>query len=180
MRKVILGCGISLDGYIARPDGSLDFLIMPKDGEKMMADLFASIDTVIFGRRTLDAVPPGETPPKGHWTTYVFSRSLPPGERDGLVFVNESPTEFIRKLRKRPGKHIFHMGGGQLARSFLEADLVDELSLGIVPVLLGEGLPMFPSGFPRRNFKLIENKAYSQGLIALKYERIRAKPKRKR
>jgi len=71
------------------------------------------------------------------------------------------------------------MGGGELARSFLKADLVDELCLGIVPVLLGKGIPLFPSGFPQRDFALVENKTYSRGLIALKYQRVRAKGKRK-
>jgi len=69
------------------------------------------------------------------------------------------------------------MGGGELARAFLDADLIDRLHLGIVPVLLGEGIPLFPSGFPRRDFTLLENKSYSRGLISLKYERSR--PKRK-
>jgi dihydrofolate reductase len=63
------------------------------------------------------------------------------------------------------------MRGGELARDFLKADMIDELYLGIVPVLLGEGIQLFPSGFPQRNFSLIENKTYSKGLIALKYER---------
>jgi dihydrofolate reductase len=67
------------------------------------------------------------------------------------------------------------MGGGELARDFLKDDLVDELYLGIVPILLGEGIPLFPSGFPQRNFTLIENKTYSKGLIALKYKRSRRK-----
>jgi dihydrofolate reductase len=65
------------------------------------------------------------------------------------------------------------MGGGELARDFLKADLVDELYLGIVPVLLGAGIPLFPSGFPQRNFSLVENNTYSKGLIVLKYERSR-------
>ncbi len=111
--------------------------------------------------------------------TYVFSHSKPPGERDGLIFVNESPASFIRKLRKRPGKDIWLMGGGELARDFLNADLVDRLYLGVVPVLLGEGIPLFPSSFPQRDFTLVENKTYSKGLIALTYERSRPKPKRK-
>jgi dihydrofolate reductase len=72
------------------------------------------------------------------------------------------------------------MGGGELARDFLKADLVDELYLGVVPVLLGEGLPMFPSGFPQRDFGLLENKTFSRGMIALKYKRLRSKAKRKR
>ncbi len=63
------------------------------------------------------------------------------------------------------------MGGDELAHEFLSSDLVDELYLRIVPVLLGEGIPLFPSGFPQRNFTLVENKTYSIGLIALKYRR---------
>ena len=71
------------------------------------------------------------------------------------------------------------MGGGELAREFLKADLVDEIHLGIVPVLLGEGIPLFPRGFPQRDFSLVENKTYSKGLIALKYKRAGSKAKGK-
>jgi dihydrofolate reductase len=66
-----------------------------------------------------------------------------------------------------------------LARDFLKADLVDDLELGVVPVLLGDGIPLFPSGFPQRDFKLVENETYSKGLIALKYQRLRPRTKRK-
>lgn len=109
-----------------------------------------------------------------------MSRSQPPGERDGVTFTNQTPAELIAQIRKRRGKNIWHMGGGELAREFLKADLVDEIYLGVVPLLLGEGLPLFPSGFPQRNFKLLENKTYSRGLIALKYARVHAKAKRNR
>jgi dihydrofolate reductase len=176
MRKITLGLGISLDGYIARPNGAVDFLFMPKDYS--MAPFFATIDTAIMGRKTLDValqMSGGSLDGAGgggfNAAYYVFSHSKPAGERDGMVFVNQSPAAFIRKLRKRPGKGIWLMGGGELARDFLKADLVDELYIGIVPVLLGEGIPLFPSGFPQRNFKLVENKTYSKGLIALKYKR---------
>jgi len=179
MRKVVLGLGISLDGYIARPDGSVDFLFMPKDYS--MASFFATIDTAIMGRKTLDvALKMGGGSFQGStMANYVFSRSKPPGQREGLTFVNESPTTFVQNLRKRPGKNIWLMGGGELVRDFLTADLVDELYIGIVPVLLGEGIPLFPSGFPQRNFSLIENKTYSKGLIALKYKRAPSRAKRK-
>jgi dihydrofolate reductase len=179
MRNVVLGLGISLDGYIARPNGAVDFLFMPKDYS--MADFFATIDTAIMGRKTLDAAlrMGGGSLSASTMATYVFSNSKPPGERDGIVFVSELPATFIRQLRKRPGKDIWLMGGGELARAFLNADLVDRLYLGVVPVLLGEGIPLFPSGFPQRNFTLLENKIYSRGLISLTYERARPKPKRK-
>ncbi len=110
---------------------------------------------------------------------YVFSHSQPPGERGGVTFVNESPKNFLENVRKGPGKNIWLMGGGELARDFLKDDLVDELYIGIVPILIGEGLPLFPSGFPQREFTLLENKSYSKGLIALKYARARKKSKRK-
>jgi len=180
MRNVILGLGISLDGYIARPDGSVDFLFMPKDYS--MAEFFARIDTAIMGRKTLDAaikMGGGGGGSFGSMTSYVFSRSQPPGKRQELIYVNEAPREFVDRLRKQPGKDIWLMGGGELARSFLQDDLVDELYLGVVPVLLGEGIPLFPSVFPQREFALLENKTYSKGLIALKYKRVRAKRKKK-
>jgi len=179
MRNVVLGVGISLDGYIARPDGAVDFLFMPKDYS--MAPFFATVDTAIMGRKTLEAglKMSGGTMPRYDMLMFVFSKSRPSGERDGVVFVNESPVRFVTRLRKRHGKDIWLMGGGELARLFLKADLVDRLYLGVVPVLLGEGIPLFPGGFPQRDFKLLENKTYSKGLIALTYERSRTKTKRR-
>src|ERR1700688_1807463 len=178
MRKVVLGLGISIDGYIARLNGAVDFLFMPKDYS--MAPFFATVDTAIMGRQTLDdALQMGCSFGCSSMKTYVFSRSKPPGERDGVVFTNKSPATLVSQLRKRPGKHIWLMGGGELARDFLKADLVDELYIGMVPVLLGEGIPLFPAGFPQRKFSLVENKTYSKGLIALKYKRTHPKAKRK-
>ncbi len=185
MRKVILGLGISLDGYIARTNGDVDFLFMPKDYS--MGPFFATIDVAIMGRKTLDAA---LRMGSGSFTgskmaTYVFSRTKPPGERDGLIFTNQSPAALIAEIRNRPGKNIWLMGGGELARDFLKEDLVDELYIGVVPVLIGEGIPLFPAGFPQREFTLVENKTFSKGMIALKYARARsrargsAKPKSK-
>jgi dihydrofolate reductase len=174
MRKVILGLGISLDGYIARPDGAVDFLFMPKDFS--MAPFFKTIDAAIMGRKTLEVglkLSGGSFPVT--MPTYVFTQTQPTGERDGIFFVNEAPSKLVAKLRKAKGKHIWLMGGGELAREFLKEDLVDEIHLGIVPVLLGEGIPLFPPGFPQREFQLIENKTYSRGLVTLKYERKRKK-----
>jgi len=178
MRKVVLGLGISIDGYIARLNGAVDFLFMPKDFS--MAPFFATVDTAIMGRKTLDdALKMGGSFGGSSMKSYVMSRSKPPGERDGVVFTNKSPAALVSQLRKSRGKDIWLMGGGELARDFLKADLVDELYIGMVPVLLGEGIPLFPPGFPQRDFELLENKTYSKGLISLKYRRRRTKPKRK-
>ena len=86
-----------------------------------------------------------------HRKTYVFSHSQPPGERDGVTFVNESPKSFIEKLQKGPGKNIWQMGGGELARDFLKDEVIDELYIGMVPLLIGEGRPLFPSGSRNAN-----------------------------
>ena len=140
-----------------------------------MAPFFATVDTAIMGRKTLDAALKmrGGDFSGSSMATYVFSRSLPAGKRDGVIFTHQSPTALVRQLRKSKGKSIWLMGGGELARDFLKADLVDELYIGMVPVLIGEGIPLFPPGFPQREFSLVENKTYSKGLIALKYKRKR-------
>jgi dihydrofolate reductase len=173
MRNIVLSLGISLDGYIAHRDGSVDFLFMPEDFS--MAPFFETIDAAIMGRKTLDAARrKGGLPGGSKMKSYVFSRSEPPGERDGVVFVNRAPAVFAAELRRQEGKDIWLMGGGELARDFLIDDLVDELHLGIVPVLLGAGLPLFPCGFPRRDFELVENRTFSLGLVTLRYKRVRA------
>ena len=178
MRKVVLGLGISLDGYIARPDGTVDFLFMPKDYS--MGPFFATIDTAIMGRKTYDvALKMGGGFGDSKMKSYVFSRTQPSGERGSVSFVNESPKSFVEKLRKSSGKNIWLMGGGELARDFLKDDVVDELYIGMVPVLIGEGLPLFPSGFPQREFTLLENKTFSRSMIALKYARTRKRAKGK-
>jgi dihydrofolate reductase len=170
VRKVILGVGLSLDGYIARPDGAVDFLFMPKDFS--MGPFFKTIDTAVMGRKTYDvAIKAGGGSFGGRMATFVFSRTLPPGERDGVVFTRQTPESLIGELRRRRGKHIWLMGGGNLSREFLKDDLVDELYLGVVPILIGEGIPAFPAGFPQRGFSLAKNESFSKSLIALTYKR---------
>ena len=187
IRKVVLGLGISLDGYIARPDGAVDFLSMPKKhsgplGENYsMGSLFATVDEAIMGRKTYEMglKMGGGSLPRSNMAMYVFSRSQAPGERSGVTFVNGSPKSFVQKLQTRPGKNIWLMGGGELVREFLKEDLLDEFYIGVVPVLIGEGIPLFPSGFPQREFALLENKTYSKGMIALRYQRMRGNGRRK-
>ena len=176
-RKVILGFGISLDGYIARRNGALDFLAIDQEGEAAMADFFATIDTTIMGRKTalgwVKMRESGEIPDTPGMSNYVVSRRWKPGKRDGFEVVGGSLTTFVRKLKRRSGKDIYLGGGGVLARSFLKEDLVDELYIGVGPILLGDGIPGFPGKFPQRDFKLTECKSYSNGSVGLRYERIR-------
>ena len=177
MRKVVLGVGISLDGYIARPDGSVDFLFMPKDYS--MGPFFKRIDAAVMGRKSYEMglkLGGGKISSYG-MKCYVFSKTLGSVVHEDFVIVKEPAKSFMEVLKKKKGKDIWLMGGGELTRSFLQDDLVDELYLGVVPVLIGEGIAAFPGGFPQRKFKLTENKTFSQGLITLKYERARGKKK---
>ena len=178
-RKVILGFGISLDGYIARRNGAVDYLEIDKEGEALMAEFFAGIDTTIMGRKTAAATEKmrqrGEIPEMPGMSTYVVSRRWKPGKRKGFEVVNGPLPAFVKKLKRRAGKDIYLGGGGGLGRSFLEADLVDEMFIGVGPVLLGDGIPGFPGKFPQRDFRLTECKSYSNGSVGLRYERIRAR-----
>jgi len=176
MRKLIYAVGTSLDGYIARLDGSLDFLHL-RPSNYSMGPFFKTIDVGLMGRKTYEV---GVRMSGGKFEShglrcYIFSRSLPEGERGGAVFVREEPRRVVEELRQKRGKDMWLIGGGELTREFLKEDLVDELYLGIVPVLIGEGIPMFAAGFPQREFTLTESETFSGGLIALKYKRVRGK-----
>src|SRR5439155_927598 len=118
MRKVVLGVGISLDGYIARPDGSVDFLFMPKDYS--MGPFFKRIDVAVMGRKTYEMglkMGGGSMPNMG-MKYYVFSRSLEVGERGGVTFLRDEPKEWLSAARKKKGKDIWLMGGGELTAFF--------------------------------------------------------------
>src|SRR4051794_15294791 len=109
MGSVVLGLGISIDGYIARLNGDVDFLFMPKDYS--MAPFFATVDTAIMGRKTYEVALKmgGGTFSNPSMKNYVFSRSKPAGEREGVMFVQQTPGTFVRKLRKRSGRNIWLM-----------------------------------------------------------------------
>jgi dihydrofolate reductase len=173
-RRVILGFGMTIDGYIARRDGAMDFLTMDKESEAVMTEFFAGIDVTIMGRKTAAAAKAqGGIPETPGVTNYVFSRRWKAGTRAGFEVVNGPVAEFVKKLKRRPGKDIYLSGGG-LARSFLREDLVDELFIGLAPTLLGDGIPAFPAGFPQRDFRLTKCQSYANGSIELRYERVRA------
>ncbi|MBL8209432.1 MAG: dihydrofolate reductase [Bryobacterales bacterium] len=174
MRQIVLSLGMSIDGYIARRDGSVDFLFMPEDFS--MAPFFETIDTVIMGRKTLDiaiAMNGGTFDGMGK-KTYVFTHGRAAGVAADIEYVNGPVEPLARTLLAYEGKDIWLMGGGDLGRQFLQADLVDRVDIGIVPTLLGDGIPLFPGGFPQRDFDLISCNHYSRGLVTVSYLRRRA------
>lgn len=151
MRKVVLGLGISLDGYIARKNGAVDWLSMDWDYD--WTAFFKTIDVVLMGRKTWE-IALGMQPkkksksktknPYGGMETYIFSRSSEESGVEGVPVISGGLKEFIENLKAKDGKNIWLSGGGELAKSFLDEGLVDGIYLGITPLLLGAGIPLFP------------------------------------
>jgi dihydrofolate reductase len=172
MRSVVLAFGLSLDGYIARANHTYDYLIMPKDfWTKSMAPFFKSVDTAIMGRKTWEIAGQGGSGFTAGMQNYILSRTLPSGKSGYAIVTSQSPKALVAAIRRKPGKDIYLAGGGEVTRDFLKADLVDELFLGLVPTLIGEGIPAFPEGFPQRDFELTECRKWSQDLVGLRYRR---------
>jgi dihydrofolate reductase len=146
MRTVTYGAACSLDHYIARDDGGVDWLHWSHDVSQIMAEFWKTVDTALMGRKTYEvAVANGsaESSPVGGISSYVFSRTLTGPLVGGMELVRGDAVEFVRELKRQPGKGICVMGGGEFARSLLEAGLVDEVGVNVHPVLLGSGVPLF-------------------------------------
>src|SRR5262245_511247 len=128
MRKVIYGGACSLDGYLADRNGGVDWLHHSKDVEKIMATSWATVDTILFGRKTWDfAAKMGGGPSPSGITAYVMSRTLKKSPAKGVELVSSDAGEFVRALKSKPGKDIIVMSGGSLATSLLRAGVIDEI-----------------------------------------------------
>jgi dihydrofolate reductase len=167
MRRVKYFVASSLDGYIARTDGSVDWLLMDQDYG--MSAFFKSVDVAVMGRRTYDKMLQ-LSPERAFFPgmeNYVFSTKS--GEGTKVTFVSEDVGEWTRAMTERPGKDIWLVGGGDLLRQFVEARLVDEIGLTIHPRLLGSGLPLFPAPYPELELELMRCEQYSTGLVQVFY-----------
>lgn len=174
MRRVRLRVAMSLDGFIADVNGSVDWLHrFHTEGSREdygMAKFFREIDTVLMGRHTHDfALSHGMKSYRG-LENFVFTRSKPLGKRNGVEYLSRDPAELIADLRKKRGKDIWLCGGGDLARQLLEAKLVDEIVLSIIPILLGDGIRMFVKGYPETELTVTACERYKTGLVTLTYE----------
>jgi dihydrofolate reductase len=178
VRKVTFGGGISLDKFIARRDGAADWIMWSDEAGELMKDYWSKIDTMIVGRKTWDVMQAGPKPrakskkaknPLAGIKTYVFSRTLEPGETDGATVLADDPGEFVRKLKQGPGKEICIMGGGELAKTLFEAAVIDEIGFNIHPVLLGSGIPLYHE-MPRQiDLELIECRPFKNGCVYVLY-----------
>ena len=177
-RKIIVYIATSADGYIARPDGDMEWLTRrPRTIDYGMREFYPTIDTILWGRKTYDWLlnyykKRGKT--KGLFDTkianYVFSRKPPRRVPEGVEFVSERVKVFAQRLRAMPGKQIWMMGGGGLIASFLDADEIDEFDIHVIPVLIGEGIPLVAPRHRDVALSLRSSRKYPDGVVSLRYE----------
>jgi dihydrofolate reductase len=170
MRKVIYGGACSLDGYLADRNGGLDWLHHSADAQEIMAKSWATVDTILFGRKTYEfAAGVGGGPATPGISAYVMSRTLTKPPAPGIELVKTDAGEFVRALKSRPGKDIIVMSGGNLATSLLRAGVIDEIGFNIHPVLLGAGVPAFLDTGDRVTLELKECRALDGGCVLVTY-----------
>jgi dihydrofolate reductase len=177
-RRIIVYIATSADGYIARPDGDVEWLNRrPDDVDYGMREFYRTIDTILWGRKTYDWLlgymkKTGKK--KGLIDTkvanYVFSRKPPRRALPGVEFVSEPVKSFAQRLRAASGKHIWMMGGGRLIASFLDAGEIDEFDIHVIPVFIGKGIPLVAPRHRDLELRLRSSKKYPDGVVRLRYE----------
>ena len=174
MRKVTFGGANSLDNYFARKDNAVDWLMWSDEAAGLMKDYWSKIDTILLGRKTYEVAAgmnKGKKKKKSDgfygMKTYVFSRTL--REAAGAEIVADNAAGFVRDLKNQPGRDICLMGGGDLAKTFFEAGLIDEIGFNIHPVLLGSGIPLFHEMNRQIDLELIEARPFKNGCVYVLY-----------
>jgi dihydrofolate reductase len=171
MRTVIFGGATSLDNFLARPDGAVDWLMWNDEAAAVTMAMWKTVDTMLMGRKTFEvARKMGGAPDESAFAeikSYVFSRTLP--DEAGVNIVREDVAAFVTRLKQQPGKDIVVMGGGELARPLFEAGLIDRVGFNIHPVLLGSGIPAFHPMTRQIDLALEESRPFKNGSVYVSY-----------
>jgi dihydrofolate reductase len=173
MRLVRFGGAMSLDGYIAGPNGEYDWIVMDPDID--FAEMMKQFDTFLIGRKTFEAMARmgNDTRSTPGIQNIVLSRTLNPADYPHVV-VESDAVRVVTDLRAKPGKDIALFGGGELFRSLLAAGLVDRVEVSLIPVLLGGGIPLLPPPAGRAKLTLRKQRLYEKtGTVGLEYDIVR-------
>ena len=178
MTEIIYYVAASLDGYIATPDGGIEWL-SPFEGKGEdygYAAFYASVDAVLLGRRTYDqCLTFGEWPYPGK-PCWVFSRRRMKITAPGVTLTDQDPVQVVNELKAKKLRRAWLVGGGRLAGSFRKRGLISEYVVSVIPVILGAGVPMFVSGGAHEALKLVETTPYPSGVVQLRYRRSNEPP----
>jgi dihydrofolate reductase len=166
MRRLRYQVATSLDGYIASPSGEFDWIV--QDPDINFAELFAQFDTAVMGRKTFEATLAGGAMPG--LDVVVYSKTLRPTDYPDVTVINGDAVKHVQSLKATDGKDIWLFGGGALFRTFVEAGVVDTVEPAVVPVLLGDGVPMLPAPYLRTTLALTKHRLYqTSGIMLLEY-----------
>ena len=170
MRKIIASLAMSLDGFIARPNGDVDWLDrpMPK-GNYGLGKFFKSIDMIVMGRGTYDIGKKLGGPLFMFPTTVILSRSLARDAVPGAIIEKGSARKLADRWRKQDGKNIWLMGGAKVFGQFLDAGELDELDIAVIPVLIGKGIPLLDPKRRTSKLELLSSEKFSDGVVRLQY-----------
>jgi dihydrofolate reductase len=167
MRRIRYAVAASLDGYIAGPEGEYDWIIM--DPAIDFSAIYKQFDTFLVGRRTFEVMASAGQATTPGMKTFVFSRTLRQEDYPDVTIIADKTEETAAALRKEPGKDIWLFGGGLLFRSLVDAGLVDTVEVAVVPVLLGDGIPLLPPPFKQVKLTLTGHHLYPTGIVSLEY-----------
>lgn len=173
-RKVVLYIAMSLDGYIATKDNSIDFLsLVEQEGEDYgYHDFLNSVDTVMIGRKTFDKViSMGFEYPHTDKAVYILTRTEKSSIGTFQYYTGELK-QLVSNLKSQSGKNIYCDGGAEIANQLMSEDLVDEFIISVIPILLGDGIKLFKDGRPEQQLELLSTKQFDKGLTQLHYKRI--------
>ena len=167
MRRVRYSVVMSLDGYIAVPNGEADWITVGPDFD--FTAILSQFDTILVGRRTFDAMVAAQRVSMPGMKTIVFSRTLRQQDYPEIAIVAKDQPETLAALKASPGKDIWLFGGGALFTSLAQDRLVDAVEVCIVPILLGAGVPLSPDTKNRIKLALTSHKVYETGIVCLEY-----------
>lgn len=167
MRRVRFAAAVSLDGYIAGPNGENDWIVMDPDID--FGALMGAFDTILLGRKTYEATRQHGGTGMPRMQAFVFSRTLRQEDCKGVT-VSDNPSGTLAAIREAPGKDIWLFGGGELFRSMLDEGLVDSVEVAVIPVLLGGGRPLLPHPAKQARLRLAHHRIYPKtGTVSLEY-----------